>query len=92
MLSRNADLAARKGGLLLAGKEGRMLEQVDEEVGRAVEHGEQVGQVGHVANPIRPHQLTLQKNAEFYRDLSLCELIEFYLKTEYSCFIGWGNS
>jgi len=33
MLSRNADLAARKGGLLLAGKEGGMLEQVDEEVG-----------------------------------------------------------
>ncbi len=83
MLSRNADLAARKGGLLLAGKEGGMLEQVDEEVGRAVEHGEQVGQVGHVANPIWPHQLTLQKS-----DLSLLELTEFYLKTEYSCSLG----
>jgi hypothetical protein len=65
MLRRNADLTARKGGLLLAGEEGGMLEQVDEEVGRAVEHGEQVGQVGHVSYPIWPHQLTLQINAEF---------------------------
>jgi hypothetical protein len=71
MLNWNADLAARKGGLLLAGEEGGMLEQVDEEVGRAVEHGEQVGQVCHVSYPVWPHQLTLQINAELKRLKSL---------------------
>ena len=50
----------RKAGLLPAGEEGGMLEQVDEEVGGAVEDGEQVGQVGHVSDPVRPHQLTLK--------------------------------
>jgi hypothetical protein len=43
--------------------------------------------VGHVSYPIWPHQLTLQKS-----DLSLLELIEFYLKTGYRCSIGWVNS
>ena len=40
-------------------EEGGMLHQVDKEVDGAVEHGEEVGQVGHVLHPGRPHQLTL---------------------------------
>ena len=52
-------------GLQLSGEEGGMLEQVDEEVGGAVEHGEQVGEVGDVTDPVRPHQLTLNKRLSF---------------------------
>jgi hypothetical protein len=33
--------------------------QVDEEVGGAVEHGEEVGQLGDVLDPVGPLQLTL---------------------------------
>ena len=36
-----------------------MLQQVDEEVDGAVEHGEEVGEVGHILHPGRPDQLTL---------------------------------
>ena len=53
-------LVAGSTGLELSGEEGGMLEQVDEEVGGAVEHGEQVGEVGDVTDPVRPHQLTLR--------------------------------
>ena len=58
--------AGQAGGGLLGGEEGGVLQQVDEEVGRAVEHGEQVGEVGHITNPVGPHQLTLYtKGAQF---------------------------
>ena len=58
-------LVAGSTGLELSGEEGGMLEQVDEEVGGAVEHGEQVGEVGDVTDPVRPHQLTLNKRLSF---------------------------
>jgi len=41
-------------------EEGGVLQQVDEEVDRTVEHREQVRQVGHVLHPGRPDQLTLK--------------------------------
>jgi hypothetical protein len=46
-------------GWLLVVEDGWMLEQVDEKVGRAVEDGEEVGEVGDVPDPVRPDQLTL---------------------------------
>ncbi len=36
-----------------------MFHQVDEEVGGAVEHGEEVGELGDVLDPVGPFQLTL---------------------------------
>jgi|688.fasta_scaffold286233_1 hypothetical protein len=44
---------------LLPGKKSRVFHQVDEEVGGAVEHGEEVGQLGDVLDPVGPLQLTL---------------------------------
>jgi hypothetical protein len=44
---------------LLPGEKSRMFHQVDEEVGGAVEHGEEVGQLGDVLDPVGPLQLTL---------------------------------
>ena len=44
-----------------------MLHQVDEEVGGAVEHGEQVGQLGDVLDPVRPQQLPLHIVSQDFR-------------------------
>jgi hypothetical protein len=37
-----------------------VLQQVDEEVCRAVEHSEEVGKLGDVLDPVGPHQFPLE--------------------------------
>ena len=69
-----------------------MLHQVDEEVGGAVEHGEQVGQLGDVLDPVRPQQLALHTVAQdfrfFPRYYSMYYIYNGTYRTVFSTFIA----
>ena len=73
-------------------EEGGMLHQVDEEVGGAVEHGEQVGQLGDVLDPVRPQQLALHTVAQdfrfFPRYYSMYYIYNGTYRTVFSTFIA----
>ena len=69
-----------------------MLHQVDEEVGGAVEHGEEVGQLGDVLDPVRPQQLPLHIVSQdfrfFPRYYSMYYIYNGTYRTVFSTFIA----